>query len=142
MPPCSYLLRSRLDDFSGSGARMVRFRIGALVVWRNQIVPIANRWAYPDGTLYLLHTHAPDGALVTDAQVTFGQLVSEMNSYARYCVGDKVNLGPWDRYIKARWWNCRRGTVLYRINDFMDEGRNRVVLEQEELVRRAAELAG
>jgi hypothetical protein len=116
---------------------MYRFRIGAFVVWRGQVVPIVNRWVHTEGTLYHIHTRNAKGELVTDSSVTFGQIISEINSYASFCVGDKVTIGPWDTYVKARWWNCRKGTVLYRINDFLDEGRNIKKFEQDELVKRA-----
>ncbi len=114
----------------------MRFRIGALVVWRAQVVPIVNRWDQRDATIYHIHTRNARGELVTDPMVTFGQIVSEINAYARFCVGDQVHIGPWDTYVKARWWNLRKGTVIYRINDFLDEGRNIVKYTQEELVQR------
>jgi hypothetical protein len=38
--------------------------------------------------------------------------------------------------VGARWWNCRKGTVIYRLNDIFDEGRPIVKLTQEELVKR------
>lgn len=121
---------------------MVQFKKGALVVWRGKVVPIANRWTYPDGTLYLINSKHPQHGLVSDMNITFGQLVAEMNSYARFCVGDKVELGPWERYIKARWWNCRRGTVVYRINDLKDDRSASVILPQEELIARLDGHAG
>jgi len=115
---------------------MIRFRKGALVVWRGQVVPIVNRWDFRDATVYLIHTRNARNELVMDQQVTFGQIVSEINSYASFCVGDKVGLGPWDTYVKARWWSTRKGTVVYRINDLFDERRSIVTFTQEELVLR------
>jgi hypothetical protein len=111
------------------------FRIGALIVWQGQVVPIVNRWVEPDGAIYMVHTQEKDKGLRSDL-VTFGQLVAEMDRYARWCVGDKVELGPWDKYVKARWWSIRRGDVVYRINDFLDEGRMSMVLTQADLVAR------
>jgi hypothetical protein len=111
------------------------FKVGALVVWRGQVVPVVNRWVHPDGTIYMVHTRARDGRLVSEL-VTFGQLVAEMDRCARWCVGDKVEFGPWDKYVKARWWSTRRGEVVYRINDFLDEGRTGLVIPQSELVKR------
>ncbi|MCC6939863.1 MAG: hypothetical protein IT226_16730 [Flavobacteriales bacterium] len=113
---------------------MIIFREKALVVWRSQVVPIMHRYVYPDGALYVLHTKNRENGLVIDSSVSFGQLVSEMNSYAHFCVGDKMDLGPWDRYVKARWWSFRRGTVIYRINDLLDERRVSPRMTQEELV--------
>jgi hypothetical protein len=115
---------------------MYRFRKGALVVWRGQVVPIVERFDGRDATLYHIQTRKPDRTLVQDLQVTFGQIISEINSYAQFCVGDKVPVGPWDTYVKARWWNCRKGTVIYRLNDIFDEGRPIVKFTQEELVKR------
>ena len=115
---------------------MVLFRKGALVVWRGQVVPIVTRWVYPDVATYLIHTRAADGALVIDTTITFGQLVSEINSYARFNVGDKVDIGPWDTYVKARWWSTRKGTVIYRLNDLADSRRVSPRCTQEELVLR------
>ena len=114
---------------------MLSFKVGLLVVWRGSVVPIVNRWVHPDGITYLIHTKSKTGELVSDI-VTFGQLVCEINHYARWCVGDRIEVNGWDRYIKARWWSFKRGDVLYRLNDFLDEGRNRVVLTQSDLIRR------
>ncbi len=114
----------------------MRFRIGGMVVWRGQVVPIVNRHDERDATLYHIHTRNAKGELVTDSLVTFGQIISEINTYARFCVGDQVHIGPWDTYVKARWWNIRKGTVIYRINDFLDERRNIIKYTQEELVKR------
>jgi hypothetical protein len=95
---------------------MYRFRKGALVVWHGQVVPIIQRWDYRDATLYHINSRKPDRTLVQDLQVTFGQIISEINSYAQFCVGDKVPIGPWDTYVKARWWNCRKGTVTFHLS--------------------------
>lgn len=111
------------------------FKVGALVVWRGQVVPIANRHVDKEGAQYLIHTKARDGALVTDIHVTFGQLVGAMNDHASHCVGDKVELTRFDLYIKARWWSFRRGEVLYRVNDKLDTGRGHY-LSQSELAKR------
>jgi hypothetical protein len=37
------------------------FKVGALVVWRGQVVPVVNRWVHPDGTIYMVHMRARDG---------------------------------------------------------------------------------
>jgi hypothetical protein len=100
-----------------------------------------NRWVFPDAALYLIETRGRKGELVTDAMVTFGQLVSEINGYAHFCVGDKVPIGPWDIFVKARWWSCRRGTVIYRLNDIHDERRNSPRFTQEELLLRVENYA-
>ena len=114
---------------------MLLFRVGALVVWRGQVVPIVNRYADKEGAQYRIHTRDRNGALVTDNYVTLGQLMGALNDHATHCVGDKVELGRWDLYIKARWWNFRRGEVLYRVNDAIDSGRRRV-MSQTELAQR------
>lgn len=114
---------------------MVLFRIGALVVWRGQVVPIINREVLPDAALYLIHTRSPKHGLVIDVNVTFGQLVSEINHYARYCVGDTLSFGAYDVTIKARWWSCRQGTVVYRLGHAHDPRRS-ARYTQEVLVQR------
>jgi hypothetical protein len=47
--------------------------------------------------------------------------------------------------VQARWWNCRTGTVRYRVNDALDEHRSGgLVLDQQrlqQLVDRYAEVA-
>ncbi len=118
---------------------MIRFKVGSLVVWRGSVVPIVNRWVHPDGISYLVQTKNGNRELVSDI-VTFGQIISEINQYARWCVGDKVELSGWDRFVKARWWSFKRGEVLYRVNDFLDEGRNRIILPQADLIRRVEEV--
>lgn len=118
---------------------MLSFKIRSLVVWRGAVVPIVNRWVHAEGTIYLIHTKNKNNELVSD-HVTFGQLLCEMNHYARWYVGDKVELNGWDRYIKARFWSFKRGDVLYRVNDFLDEGRNRIILPQADLIRRVEEV--
>ncbi len=49
------------------------------------------------------------------------------------------------RFVQARWWNCRTGTVRYRVNDALDEHRSGgLVLDQprlQQLVDRCAEVA-
>ena len=119
---------------------MLLFRLGALVVWRGQVVPIVNRFVDKEGAQYQIHTKAKDGALVQDVHVTLGQLLGALNDHASHCVGDKVELGRFDLYIKARWWNLRRGEVLYRVNDILDTGRGRV-FTQAELLQRLEALA-
>lgn len=119
---------------------MLLFRVGALVVWRGQVVPIVNRYVDNEGAQYRIHTRDRQGALVTDDHVTLGQLMGALNDHATYCVGDRVELGPWDLYIKARWWNFRRGEVMYRVNDVLDSGRRRV-LSQRELAQRLEAMA-
>jgi hypothetical protein len=120
---------------------MYVFRIGALVPYHGQVVPIVNRYVERYGARYIIHTKAKNGALVQHHDVTFGQIVSAMCDHATHCVGDKLEIGPWDRYVKARWWNNRRGTVLYRIGDILDSGRSHV-MTQEELAKRTAAFAG
>lgn len=115
-------------------------KVGALVVWRGQVVPIVNRYVDKEGAQYLIHTKARDGALVQDIHVTLGQLLGSMNDHASHCVGDKVELTRFDLYIKARWWSFRRGEVFYRVNDLLDTGRGRVY-PQAELVKRLEAVA-
>ena len=134
-----YLLRSALDEFPDTRP-MILFRIGALVVWRMQVVPIVNRWVYPDAVLYLIHTRSSRGELVTDASVTFGQLVGEINNYAHFCVGDKLSLGPHEAVIRARWWSCRQGTVMYRVGHPTDERRSARFTQENLLLKVEAEM--
>ncbi len=114
---------------------MQLFREKALVVYDGQVVPVLKRYVYRDGALYVVHTRDHKGDLQRHYQVTFGQLVSAINSYARFCVGDKLELGTFDKYVKARWWNCTRGTVVYRINTLFDDGVSWCTT-QEELIKR------
>lgn len=114
---------------------MQLFRIGALVVFHGQVVPILNRWVHPDGAVYLLHTRDRDRGLRVHAHVTFGQLVAELNERARWCVGDRIEVGEHVRVVRARWWNARVGTVMYRINDTDDRVRG-VVIAEEALAER------
>jgi hypothetical protein len=69
-------------------------KVGALVVWRGQVVPIVNRYVDKEGAQYHIHTKARDGALVQDVHVTLGQLLGALNDHATHCVGDKVALKP------------------------------------------------
>ena len=117
-------------------------RVGELVVWRGQVVPIVNRYVDKEGAQYHIHTKARDGALVQDVHVTLGQLLGALNDHATHCVGDKVELTRFDLYIKARWWSFTRGEVFYRINDKVDSGRIRVIPQTELLQRLAVVAAG
>jgi hypothetical protein len=47
---------------------MCRLRVGALVVWRGQVVPIAPARAAPDGNLYTVSVKLPSRGLITDHQ--------------------------------------------------------------------------
>ncbi|MBK9764921.1 MAG: hypothetical protein IPO87_16615 [Flavobacteriales bacterium] len=117
-------------------------RVGALVVWRGQVVPIVNRYVDKEGAQYQIHTKARDGALVQDVHVTLGQFLGALNDHATHCVGDKVALSRFDLYIKARWWSFTRGEVLYRVNDILDSRRRRVIPQTELLQRLEAVAAG
>ena len=121
---------------SYSPSIMILFRIGALVPLHGQVVKVLNRFVKNEGTLYVIHTKAPDRTLRQNNQVSFGQIVAAMNEYARFCVGDKLELGPAERYVKARWWSCTRGTVIYRVGDGKENGKSWIV-GQEELMERA-----
>lgn len=114
---------------------MYRFKRKDMVVWHGQVGPVQNRFDSAEGYTYVLHWRKPDGTLMIDGDITFGQIVAELNSYARFCVGDKFELGPQERIIKARWWNPRRGTVIYRVADARDPRRS-VVVDQETLVKK------
>ena len=120
-------------------------RVGALVMWRGQCVPIVNRFVGPDSVRYLIHTKHPKHGLVIDAHVTIGQLMAELCAHATWCVGDRVELERTTRFVQARWWNCRTGTVRYRVNDAQDEHRSGgLVLDQQrlqQLVDKYAEVA-
>ena len=69
----------------------------------------------------------------------------ELCAHATWCVGDQVAIEYATRQVQARWWNCRTGTVMYRVNDLFDEGRNGglVVGQQrlQQLVDKYAEVA-
>ncbi len=114
---------------------MQLFRIGSLVPFHGQVVRVVNRYVFPDGALYILHTKDRNGQLQQHQQVTFGQIVSAMCEHASHCVGDKVEVARFDRYVKARWWSCARGTVIYRINSFLDEGHSWIVPQEDLLTR-------
>lgn len=120
---------------------MQLFRIGALVPFLGQVVEVKNRRVQPDGATYLLYTKGRDHALHQHRYVTFGQIVAAMNELATHCVGDTIELNGVDRVVKARWWNCRRGTVLYRIGLESEEGRSWVVAQPELMQRLAAQLS-
>ncbi len=120
---------------------MCRLRVGALVVWRGQVVPIARRELRPDGNLYTVSVKLPSRGLITDHQVTLGQLMAELCQRAAWCVGDTITLGPHDRYIQARWWNSRNGRVLYRIGEQPEGGRT-VVRDQDELLTKLGQEVG
>lgn len=111
------------------------FPVGALVVYDGQVVPIVHRFVEPAGAQYTIHTRGKDNELMIHFHVTFGQLVAAINAYARWCVGDEVHIGPWKRYVKARRWSFRQGTVYYQVNDYLHEGRG-WVYTQEELAAR------
>jgi hypothetical protein len=68
----------------------INLHIGALVMWRGQCVPIANRFVGPDRIRYLIHTKDPRKGLIIDANVTMGQLMAELCTHATWCVGDQV----------------------------------------------------
>lgn len=110
---------------------MQLFRIGALVPFLGQVVEVKNRSVAADGTLYLLYTKGRDMALRQHRNVTFGQIVAAMNEHAAHCVGDRIELNGVERVVKARWWNCRRGTVLYRLGVDGEDGRDRVVSQPD-----------
>jgi hypothetical protein len=108
---------------------MYRLR-GALMVWRGQVVPIVSHSVGPEGTTYLLHTRHPQRGLVIDQHVTIGLLMAELCTHAGWCVGDRIELGPHERRVQARWWNTRRGQVMYRLAD-PRSGRTAVVPQDE-----------
>ena len=114
-------------------------------MWRGQCVPIANRYVGPDCIRYLILTKDPKKGLITDVNVTIGQLMAELCAHAKWCVGDPVAIEYATRQIQARWWNCRTGTVMYRVNDVFDERRiGGLVVDQErlqQLVDKYAEVA-
>ncbi len=130
-----YILGVVLAHFSGRPPNVQLFRIGAFVVWNGQVVPIMNLWVHREGATYCLHSRPPGKGLVVDTSVTFGQLLCELNHHARFCVGDKVEIGPFDRYVKTRWWNSRTGTVHYRVASFLDPRDRSMVYTQQELVK-------
>jgi len=124
---------------------LIKLRIGALVIWRGQCVPIANRYVGRDCIRYLILTKDPKRGLVTDVNVTIGQLMAELCAHALWCVGDQVAIEHATRQVQARWWNCRTGTVMYRVNDVFDERRTGgLIVDQQrlqQLVDRHAEVA-
>lgn len=114
---------------------MQLFRVGALVPFLGQIVEVTNREVKPDGAIYLLYTKDRDQTLRQHRNITFGQIVAAMNEHASFCVGDTVELGPVERIVRARWWNCRRGTVIYRLGVDGDGSKSWVVAQPELLAR-------
>lgn len=109
-------------------------RVGALVVWRGQVVAIQSRHVARDCVRYSIHTRAADRSLVMDHHVTIGPLMAELCAWARWSVGDVVELEAATRVVQARWWSTRTGTVMYRVSDAHDETRGGgVVLDQAKL---------
>lgn len=111
--------------------------IKALVRWRGQTVPIANRYGDArNGFTYLINVSVPGRGLVQDMHVTIGQLMAELCEHAAFCVGDQLDLPQGTWFVLARWWHLRQGRIFYRIcADQQGKGRNwRVV--QEDLVKR------
>jgi hypothetical protein len=123
----------------------IKLRVGALVMWRGQCVPIANRHVAMDCIRYVILTKDPRRGLVTDVNVTIGQLMAELCAHAQWCVGDQVAIEHATRQVQARWWNCRTGAVMYRVNDVYDERRiGGLVVDQQrlqQLVDKYAEVA-
>lgn len=109
----------------------------ALVRWRGQTVPIANRYGdVHNGFTYLINVSVPGRGLVQDKHVTIGQLMAELCEHAAFCVGDALELPQGTWFVLARWWHLRKGCIFYRICADRDgKGRNWRVA-QEDLVKR------
>jgi hypothetical protein len=111
----------------------MRLRVGALVLWRGQVVPITGRQHMGRTWVYRIETRGDDGRPQVDRFVTIGQLIQELCAAADYCVGDKVEMQYDDRYVKERWWCTRRGRIVYRVNDYYDERRMPSLFDQDVL---------
>lgn len=62
-------------------------------------------------------------------------IVAELKKMATYAVGDKVRLRNvfGDKYVKARWWDSRKGLLMYRVTDYWEESRVPWIRSQAEL---------
>lgn len=114
---------------------MYRFKRKDMVVWHGQVGPVQNRFDSAEGYTYVLHWRKPDGTLMIDGDITFGQIGGGTQQLRPLLRGRQVRARPQERIIKARWWNPRRGTVIYRVADARDPRRS-VVVDQETLVKK------
>ena len=62
-------------------------------------------------------------------------IVDELKKMATYAVGDKVRLRNvfGDKHVKARWWDSRKGLLMYRVTDYWEESRVPWIEPQTEL---------
>ncbi|QQR88035.1 MAG: hypothetical protein IPJ76_07425 [Flavobacteriales bacterium] len=63
------------------------------------------------------------------------QIVKELKEMATYAVGDQVRLRNvfGHLHVKARWWDSRKGLLMYRVTDYYEESRMPWIRSQAEL---------
>lgn len=115
--------------------------VNGLVPWKNLIKRIEARKSHPAlGWLYTIHEHLVGGALVIWCNITQQELVMEMDLFARFRVGDAVQISKKHlTKVVARKWNFSTGTFDYHI-DGAPDGR-KLVMDQDRLAARITAVA-
>lgn len=115
----------------------MQFKVGGLVPWRGQVYRVAWKVTGKDGTYYRLVDLVKGEGSVDRDSVLHEAVLEAIKSMARYAVNDRFQnqIGRGNIWVKERKWDARTGTVLYRLNDYWDEGRWHTWVTQEELAR-------
>lgn len=115
--------------------------VGGLVPWRQGVRRIEARRAHSVlGWLYSIQEQQFGGALVIWCNVTQGELVTEMDAFARWKVGERVHVSrKHPAKIIARKWNFQSGTFDYHVEGIPDQPG--LVMDQERLAARITAVA-
>lgn len=98
--------------------------------------PIKSRKQHPVyGWTYVIHEHVKGSGLVIWANVSQEDVVKEMDLWAKFKVGDPVQIGTFNvRTVIGRKWDFQTGTMKYVIEGSRS-GRD-WTMDQDELERR------
>lgn len=113
---------------------MQQFRKGAIVPRDGGLCRITGAAVLNDKLCYyvvdLYGKDIPGGTYLQHAVV-----LEELKRMATYAVGDQVRLRNvfGHLYVKARWWDSRKGVLMYRVTDYYEESRMPWIKSQAEL---------